>query len=80
MTNISGKILRNFNYGNRMEELRLELICLCEVGSPSKSETGRRYGSISSTLFIMLKNKEKIQYILNLSKPILVLSFMSAYW
>lgn len=58
---------------------KLEIICLCEVSSLSKSGTGRQSGLISLVLFTMLKNKEKIQYIQNLRKRTLFLSFMSTY-
>jgi hypothetical protein len=49
------------------------------VSSLSKSGTGRQSGLISLVLFTMLKNKEKIQYIQNLRKRTLFLSFMSTY-
>lgn len=58
---------------------KFQIICQCEVNTLSKSETGRQYGLISLTLFTILKNKEKIQYILNLRKLTLFLSFMSTY-
>jgi hypothetical protein len=51
-----------------------------EVGSSSRSEIGRWYRLISSELFMILKNKEKIWYILNINNLILFLSFVRTYW
>jgi hypothetical protein len=72
------KILKNLNYGNEMEVLRLEykleIIYLYEVSSLSESETGRQHGLNSLTLLTILKNTQKIQYILNPSKLALFLS------
>lgn len=40
---------------------KFEIVQLCERETVSKSEIGRRYGLSSSTLFTILKNKEKIK-------------------
>jgi hypothetical protein len=83
MTDVQGNFLKTLIMATELKSLdlnlRLEIICLCEVGSSSKSKTGRWYGLISSTLFMSLKNKEKMWYILNLGKSILFPSFVSAY-
>jgi hypothetical protein len=52
------------NYGNENKGLdlimKLEVVHLCGDGSLSKSETGRWYRLISSTLFTILKNKDNM--------------------
>jgi hypothetical protein len=58
----------------------LEIIHLYEVSSPSSNKIGRQYGLTSLTLFMLLKNKEKIRYIPNLSKLTVFLFFVSTYW
>jgi hypothetical protein len=47
--------------------MKLEIICLCEVNSSSKCVTGKQARLTSSTLFMIPKKKEKIEYIVNLS-------------
>jgi hypothetical protein len=43
-------------------ELNRKIKCLNEVGSSSKSKTGKCYGLTSLTFFTLLKNKEKLTF------------------
>jgi hypothetical protein len=40
--------------------VKVEVICLCEVGDSSKSETGTNYELAFSALFTVLKNEDKM--------------------
>jgi hypothetical protein len=60
-------------------EYRLEIIHLYEASCSSESETAKQHELNSLMLLTVLKNKKQIQYVLNLSKLILFLSFISMY-
>jgi hypothetical protein len=60
------------SYGNEIQNL--EIIHLCEIGSLSESEIERQYGLTSLALFMIMKNKAIIWYILNTYKLTLFLS------
>jgi hypothetical protein len=37
--------------------MKFEIICLCKIGSSSKSEIGKHYGLTCLTLFTIMKRK-----------------------
>jgi hypothetical protein len=57
----------------------LKIVNLCEVSGSSESKVGRQHGSTSSTIFMMLKNKEKIQLaLLCVERPMLQIEMRNA--
>lgn len=78
------RIFKLLSMGKKWKSLDLNMkfgvIHSCEVCNSSENKIGSWYASTSLILFMTLKNKEKIQHILNICKLILFLSFVSTFW